>query len=83
MGDRSSRRAQKELKDSFPFGFFAGLVTAAAVTLLGVYLRFEPTVILTRAVVSAAVVGLVISLCMGFIRILNTGSKRRRSRTAN
>lgn len=80
MNKQISRRARKRLQDSFPFGIYAALITAAAVTLLGVLLGLDSFVILLRASVSAAIVGAVVSMGVGFVRIVLAESKNRSRR---
>ncbi|MDM4016775.1 hypothetical protein [Roseiconus lacunae] len=72
---RMSRRKEMRRKQAFPFGMFAGLLTAIAVTLIGVFLRLEAFTILTRATVSSLILGTVVSIGVGIIRLADSGYK--------
>lgn len=64
---------------AFPHGLFAGLLTAAMLTLVGVFLGFEPHVVLIRATVSALIVGSTLSVGMAVVRLANVEQKEQGS----
>lgn len=68
---RQSLRRQK----SFPAGTFAALLTAIAVTLIGVFMGVESYTILIRALVSSMIVGTVVSIGVGVIRLADADYK--------
>ncbi|MCC9602936.1 hypothetical protein LOC67_20495 [Stieleria sp. JC731] len=75
---RMTRRKEMRQQQAFPFGMLAGLLTAIAVTLIGVFLRLEAFTILTRATVSSLILGTVVSLGVGVIRLADSGYKTDR-----
>jgi len=77
MMTRISRREAEQSKQLFPHGKFVALLTAAFVTLVGVYLQLEPITILMRASVSAIVLGIVVSLGISVVRLADAESKKQ------
>ncbi|MGB7345733.1 MAG: hypothetical protein WBD20_16070 [Pirellulaceae bacterium] len=77
-----TRRSAMRVKRSFPHGKFAALLTAAFVTLMGVYLQLEPLTILIRASVSAIVLGGVVSLGVSIVRLADAESKKHVGRNS-
>lgn len=74
-GKQPTRRASIRRQKSFPAGTFIALLTAIAVTLIGVVLGLESTTILIRAIVSALLVGSVVSIGVGVIRLADADYK--------
>jgi hypothetical protein len=70
-----TRREALRRQKSFPAGTFAALLTAVLVTLVGVFLRLEPTTILGRALVSSLVIGSIVSIGVGIIRLADADYK--------
>ncbi len=70
-------RQRQRLSRNAPAGVFAGLFTAAAVTLIGVVSHLQPSVILIRAAVSAALIGFLVSFGLGIVRMPDAEYKRR------
>ncbi|MEO1526925.1 MAG: hypothetical protein AAFX06_15920 [Planctomycetota bacterium] len=77
MTGKLTPRQERRARTTFPLGTFAAMLTAAFVTLVGVFLGLQPLVILTRAFVSAAVIGLVMSLGVSVVRLANAEHRRR------
>jgi hypothetical protein len=71
----TARQAIRRRK-SFPVGTYTALLTSALVTLVGVFLRLDPFTILSRAVGSALLLGLVVSIGVSVIRLADSGYKR-------
>ncbi|QDT10263.1 hypothetical protein [Planctomycetes bacterium K23_9] len=69
MTNRIARRDAMRAKNAFPYGKFVGLLTAAFVTLVGVYMQLEPITILMRSTVSAIVIGTVVSVGVSIVRL--------------
>lgn len=72
---RQTRRAALRQRKAFPAGTLAALLTAVAVTLLGVCMGVESYTILTRAIVSSLLLGSIVSLGVGVIRLADTDYK--------
>jgi hypothetical protein len=60
---------------SFPAGTFAALLTAVMVTLVGVAMQVESITILARALVSSLLVGSIVSIGVGVIRLADADYK--------
>jgi hypothetical protein len=56
---------------------FVALLTGSIVTLVGVFVGLEPIVILVRSIVSAAVLGCLVSLGISIVRLANSEYKKR------
>jgi pilus assembly protein TadC len=80
MTTRASRRDALRAKRSFPHGKFSGLLVAVFVTLIGVFLRLDPVTILIRASVSAIVIGTIVSLGVGVVRLTDSENKKQLSK---
>lgn len=78
--ERLTRRQRLRRKSSFPAGMFAALLTAVCITLIGVAIGLDPFVILSRAVMSAILLGTLVSFGMSVVRLMHAESKPRRSR---
>lgn len=78
-GQKRSRRAELRNQRLFPAGMFVALLTAAFVTLVGVCFGLAPIVILVRASVSAVVLGCLVSLGVGIVRMADSEYKNRRT----
>ena len=74
-GKQQTRRALIRRQKAFPAGTFAALLTAIAVTLVGVALGVDSWTILIRALVSSALVGSVVSIGVGVIRLADADYK--------
>ncbi len=61
------RRNQKQR----PIAFMAAMFTGCVVTLIGVFSNVEPLAVLLRAVLSALLMGALVSLGVGVIRTAN------------
>ena len=72
---KTTRRESIRRQKAFPAGTLVALLTAIVVTLIGVCLQLESITILTRAVVSAAAVGSVVSIGVGVIRLADADYK--------
>lgn len=70
-----TRREAMRRQRSFPAGTLVALLTAIAVTLIGVALRLDSWAILTRATVSSVLLGMVVSLGVSVIRRADTDYK--------
>ena len=70
-----TRREMMRRKKAFPAGTFAALLTAVMVTLVGVGMQVESFTILTRASVSSALVGTIVSIGVGVIRMADADYK--------
>lgn len=70
-----TRREMMRRQRSFPAGTFAALLTFIMVTLVGVGMQVESFTILTRALVSSLVVGSVVSIGVGVIRLADADYK--------
>ena len=75
-----THRAKERMRREFPAGMYVGLMTSAIVTLVGVFLGLDPTVILVRAAVSAAVLGGLVSLGINIVKTSNMGYHPRHSK---
>ncbi|QEF98525.1 hypothetical protein Mal15_25770 [Stieleria maiorica] len=71
----TTRRASQRMQKAFPVGTLVALLTAVAVTLTGIIMGVESTTILTRAAVSALMVGSVVSIGVGVIRLADADYK--------
>ncbi len=67
-----SRRRDVRLQRSFPAGKYVALLTAALVTLVGVCLQLDPLTILLRATGSAVLLGCLVSIGVGVIRVADS-----------
>ncbi|MFK7738233.1 MAG: hypothetical protein AB8B50_19565 [Pirellulaceae bacterium] len=74
-------RQRERLKNDFPAGRVAALLTGAGVVLVGVFLNLQPSVILVRAFISSCVMGFIVSLGTSVIRMTDADYKRRRRAT--
>lgn len=72
---RQTPRASIRRQKAFPVGTLVALFTAISVTLIGVVLGVDPYTILTRAVVSSLVLGSVMSIGVGVIRLADADFK--------
>lgn len=70
-----TRRASIRQQKSFPAGTLAALWTAVGVTLVGVCMGVESSTILTRAVISSALLGSFVSIGVGVMRIADADYK--------
>jgi len=70
-----TRREIMRRQRTFPAGTLAALLTAIMVTLAGVAMQVEPITILTRALVSSLVVGSIVSVGVGVIRLADADYK--------
>ena len=77
MSDQMTPRQRLRARSMFPLGTFAAMLTGAFVTLIGVSLGLQPFVILKRALVSAVIIGLLMSLGGSVVRLLNAEHRRR------
>ncbi|MCA9140201.1 MAG: hypothetical protein KDB00_25690 [Planctomycetales bacterium] len=68
---RASIRRQR----AFPAGTLVALLTAIFVTLIGVGMGVDPSTILARAVVSALILGSIVSIGVGVIRLADADYK--------
>ena len=64
--------ARRRMKRRGPLGRVCGLLTASAVTLIGLAVGLEPHVILWRAFVSAVLIGSLVAFGMSVIYVANT-----------
>jgi hypothetical protein len=71
-------RQRARLKNEFPAGRVAALLTGAGVVLVGVFVNLQPSVILVRALVSSLVMGFIVSLGISVIRMADADYRRRR-----
>jgi len=62
---------RRRIKRNSSFGKLASLLTACAVTLIGLAVGLEPYIILWRACVSAVVIGSLISFGLSVIDVAN------------
>lgn len=76
-GRKPSRREKLRSQPAFPAGMFAALLTAAFVTLVGVFLGLEPFVILFRSSISAVVLGCLVSLGVSIVRLADSEYKKQ------
>ena len=76
MNTRIARRTEQLKRQKFPHGRFVALLTAALVTLIGVYLRLDSITILIRASVSATVIGTLISLGVSIVRLTEDENRK-------
>ncbi|MCS7467175.1 hypothetical protein NZK35_11025 [Stieleria sp. ICT_E10.1] len=74
-GKSTTRRASFRRQKAFPVGTLIALLTAVAVTLVGVILGLESSTILMRAIVSSVLVGSVVSIGVGVIRLADADYK--------
>lgn len=74
---KPTRRERLRNQQAFPAGMFAGLMTAACVTLIGVLLGLESNVILLRAAISGLVIGSVVSLGVSIVRLADAEHQKR------
>ena len=70
-----TRRELMRRKKSFPAGTLAALLTAVMVTLIGVGMQVESFTILTRAAISSLLVGSIVSIGVGVIRMADADYK--------
>lgn len=66
--------ARRRMKRRSSLGQVCGLLTASAVTLIGLAVGLEPHVILWRAFVSALLIGSIVSFGMSVIHVANTSN---------
>jgi hypothetical protein len=64
--------ARRRLKRKGPLGKVSALLTASAVSLIGLTIGLEPHVILWRALVSAMFIGMLVSFGLSVIYVANT-----------
>lgn len=64
--------ARRRLRRKGPLGRISALLTASAVSLIGLAVGLEPHVILWRAVVAAGLMGCLVSFGVSVIFIANT-----------
>lgn len=76
--EKKGRRARSRSNQRFPAGMFTGLLTAAFVVLVGVFLRQSPLVILIRSSVSAVLLGCIVSLGLSVVRIADSEQEKQR-----
>ena len=69
-------RRSKSQSDQSPWGRVAGLLTACAVTLVGVMSGLDPHVILIRAAISSLVVGVVVAVGVSLVRVTRETPQR-------
>ncbi|MDV6030945.1 MAG: hypothetical protein F9B45_12755 [Phycisphaera sp. RhM] len=74
-GKSTTRRASQRRQKAFPVGTLIALLTAVVVTLVGVVLGLESSTILMRAIVSSVLVGSVVSIGVGVIRLADADYK--------
>jgi hypothetical protein len=65
------RMARRRLKRRGPIGKVSGLLTASAVTLIGLAVGLEPHVILWRAFVSGVLIGSLVAFGVSVIHVAN------------
>ncbi len=64
--------ARRRLRRKGPLAKVSALLTAGAVTLIGLSIGLEPHVILWRAVVAAIVMGSIVSFGLSVVHLANT-----------
>lgn len=64
--------ARRRLKRKGPLGKVSALLTASGVSLIGLTIGLEPHVILFRSLVSALVIGTIVSFGLSVIYVANT-----------
>lgn len=77
MSGKLTPRQERRARNMFPLGTFAAMLTSVSVTLVGVFLGLQPLVILTRAFVSALVIGLLMSIGASVVRLANAEHRKR------
>lgn len=74
---KPTRRQRLRNQQALPAGSIAALMVAAMVTLLGAARGIQPPVILLRAAVSAVLIGCLVSLGFGIVRLADAEHKQR------
>jgi hypothetical protein len=69
------RERQRQSVAQRPLGIMAAMLTASLVTLIGVFSGVEPFDLLIRAMVSAILMGAIVSLGLGVIRVANVRTR--------
>ena len=69
------RERQRQSVAQRPRGIMAAMLTASLVTLIGVFSGVEPFDLLVRAMVSAILMGAIVSLGLGVIRVANVRTR--------
>ena len=72
-------RQRRRNKAAFPAGMYAALLTAVCITLIGVIVNLDPAVILSRAAMSALIIGGLVSFGMSIVRMTLSESKAQRN----
>lgn len=67
----SRRERLKRNKKQPPLAMLSAILTGCGVTLIGVFYGVEPFVVLTRALVSAVLIGTLVSFGLSVIRVAN------------
>lgn len=71
-----TQRARRRKRSRIPIGLHVGLLAAACITLIGVALGLEPAVILTRAVLSATILGSLVSFGTSVLGLTNAKNQK-------
>ena len=65
------RKRQRRNQKQRPIALMAAMFTACVVTLIGVFSNVEPLAVLSRAFLSATLMGVLMSIGLGIIRTAN------------